>query len=375
MTEMIEKYLYILLHTHDEVIVPDLGAFLATYSSSQVQSSQIKPPHKKIVFYPQLDFDKNDLLKNTLMSEEDLSESEFESLLEHFLSEIEQNMVFESKSALKELGTLTRKPNGELQFEQSQDSNLLSDSFGLPNLNFTPIATSSEKQETVTPLNTAKTTSQDKSNSDNHTKEKNTMDANYYKNPEQEEEKEDKKSLLIWLLMIPLLFFFVLLLYFVFQKDKFEDFKSYITGKNTELVDDTQDTPVIIEELVTTDTNDDEVEVVEEEADTSEVVVEEEHDIPIKVEEREAITVSGDGILTQKTGRYYIIVGGFGDTDKARRFRQALASHGYKVSFIPHNKRSDYYRVALTDFANEREAYNKRSQLRANYPNAWVIKY
>lgn len=371
---MIEKYLYILLQNHDEVIVPNLGAFLATYSSSQIQSSKIKPPHKKIVFYPQLNFDKNNLLKETLIHEEDLSEKEFENILEHFLTEIEQNITFIFKANLEKLGTLTRKPNGELHFEQAEDSNLLSDSFGLPNLDFKPIASRTDdiedkKEKIIVPINTESKANQDKTNSENSNKEKNTMNSDYnYTDPE--EESDDKNSPIIWLIIIPLAFILIFLVYLFFQKDKFEDFKSYITGGDQ--ITQVEDSILQVTEEQIPDTT--KIEIIEDTTEV-EVVEEEEETIPIKVEKREPITVSGDGVLTERTGRYYIIVGGFGNMNTAKKFRQALANHGYKVSFVPHNKRDDYFRVALIDFASEREAYNKRNELRINYPSAWVIKY
>ena len=367
---MIEKYLYILLQHYDEVIVPNLGAFLATYSSSQIQSSKIKPPHKKIVFYPQLNFDKSGLLKKTIIYEENLTEGEFDVILEHFLNEIEENITFKFKAHLDKLGMLTRKPNGELQFEQSDEGNLLVDSFGLPDLDAKPINPNTTKNDSEKKSEKKEEPSTNLKKS----KKENTMNSDYnYTNPE--EDSDDKNSLLLWLIVIPLAFLFLFLVYFFFfQKEKLEDFKSYITGENENQITQIEEEviPVILEEEQAIDTL-----IVEK--DTTKVeeaeVVEEEETIPIKVEKRDPIVVSGDGVLTEKTNRYYIIVGGFGNMNTAKKFRQTLASHGYKVSFIPHYKRDDYYRVALIDFESEREAYNKRNQLLANYPKAWVIKY
>jgi hypothetical protein len=370
---MIEKYLYILLQHYDEVIIPNLGAFLATYSSSQIQSSKIKPPHKKIVFYPQLNFDKSALLKKTIVYEEDITEGEFDVILEHFLNEIEENITFKFKAHLDKIGTLTRKPNGDLHFEQSDESNLLVESFGLPNLDAKPInpnATSGDSEK--------KTIKKEEPTTkfENSKKEEKTMNSDYnYTNPEEDE--GDKNSLLVWLIIIPLAFILIFLVYFyAFQKDKLEDFKSYITGEDGDQI--TQVEEEIIPEVI--EEEEQPIDTIKIEKDTAKVeevaeVIEEEETIPIKVEKRDPIIVSGDGVLTEKTNRYYIIVGGFGNMDTAKKFRQTLASHGYKVSFIPHYKRDDYYRVALVDFESEREAYNKRSQLRVNYPNAWVIKY
>lgn len=77
--------------------------------------------------------------------------------------------------------------------------------------------------------------------------------------------------------------------------------------------------------------------------------------------------VSGSGLKD-----YSVVCGSFGLKANAEGLQQTLKKKGYdaQVAFNPANK---MYRVIASTFADRGEAVRSRDELRATYPDAWLL--
>lgn len=135
----VEQVILNLLFKHDCVIVPDFGGFVAKRKSAQFDAINacINPPSKQILFNVQLT--QNDgLLINAFGQENGLayyqSHHEVEASTQRWKHEINEGRVL----TIRELGTFKKDTEGNIQFEQSEQFNLLLSSFGLSSITFVP---------------------------------------------------------------------------------------------------------------------------------------------------------------------------------------------------------------------------------------------
>ena len=80
-------------------------------------------------------------------------------------------------------------------------------------------------------------------------------------------------------------------------------------------------------------------------------------------------------IITERTGRYYVVVGSFVDGDLANDYGNDLAAKGSGIMILsPPDK--GFYRVALSDYSSWTEAQTNANGLKGDYgENVWVLKY
>ena len=136
---MIEKYISELLYSHDCVIVPNLGGFLASNQNASVSASTqtIFPPFRKLAFNIYLR--RNDgLLANHLVSFENMTYSEAMNEIEKFVSLCLETIDSGRKMALANIGTLCYDGERNIQFEANRQANHLLDSFGMQPVHFSP---------------------------------------------------------------------------------------------------------------------------------------------------------------------------------------------------------------------------------------------
>ena len=119
---MLEKYIKQLLNENDEVVVPKLGTFVAGYAGSEISGIRVAPPSKKIHFYEKLKSDKNELLRKRVTEAEGISIFDFQSELEKMTTRIEDELRNSGSSTINHLGTIKKKPDGSLEFEQDDEN-------------------------------------------------------------------------------------------------------------------------------------------------------------------------------------------------------------------------------------------------------------
>lgn len=145
------------------------------------------------------------------------------------------------------------------------------------------------------------------------------------------------------------------------------------------LYDDTSSTVPEVEETVA---------VVEEstieETDPLEVAAETEVLEPV---EEEAYNTSAESvpnqvdagtitILSLKTGKSYVVIGSFFDEDIANDYAQKLADQGSSPYVIPPFNNSRYYRIAIAEFDNFKDANNSVATFTEQYgKEAWPLRY
>ena len=143
-----------LLQLHDCVIFPNLGGFVAQYSSANFdeKKSVLSPPHKQILFNKNL-VNNDGLLVNAFAQKNNISyENAIESISD-ILQEINKNLKTQNQHDFQGIGILYNN-EGVLNFKQ-KSNNLLSSSYGLMPLNIDEFKMSN-KSEKVIDLNSSK---------------------------------------------------------------------------------------------------------------------------------------------------------------------------------------------------------------------------
>lgn len=81
-------------------------------------------------------------------------------------------------------------------------------------------------------------------------------------------------------------------------------------------------------------------------------------------------------VLSERTGRSYVIIASFFDEDMATDYSEELASNGVGTSIIPPFKDSKFYRVAIAEFASYGEAAGALGQFKGTYGDGvWALRY
>lgn len=85
------------------------------------------------------------------------------------------------------------------------------------------------------------------------------------------------------------------------------------------------------------------------------------------VRQENLTVVNGAGLKA-----YSVVVGSFGVKANAEGLQRTLNNAGYQAQIAFNNARN-MYRVVATTFASKADAVNSRNQLRATYPDAWLL--
>jgi len=87
----------------------------------------------------------------------------------------------------------------------------------------------------------------------------------------------------------------------------------------------------------------------------------------VSVRQESVTLVSGSGLKD-----FSVIVGSFGLISNAEGLQQRLKAAGYDAQIVK-NEDKNMYRVVASSFAGKADAVNSRDQLRATYPDAWLL--
>ena len=89
----------------------------------------------------------------------------------------------------------------------------------------------------------------------------------------------------------------------------------------------------------------------------------------VQVRQERVSVVSGAGLQS-----YSVVVGSFSVIANAEGLQQKLRSQGYNAQIVKNEERN-MYRVVASTFANKGDAVRSRDNLRASYPDAWLLFY
>ena len=87
----------------------------------------------------------------------------------------------------------------------------------------------------------------------------------------------------------------------------------------------------------------------------------------VSVRQESVTLVNGSGLKD-----FSVIVGSFGLVSNAEGLQQRLKEAGYDAQIVK-NEEKNMYRVVASTFAGKADAVNSRDQLRATYPDAWLL--
>lgn len=128
----ISQYIRDLLFTHDRVILSDFGAFVAKYRPAKIdeKTNTMTPPGKDIVFDPTITKD-GGLLRDHMMKHEGISSDDAEKQIMEYVKTVKSKLNAGKKVNFAELGSFIKLKNDKLFFTYEPGENLLTDSFGL----------------------------------------------------------------------------------------------------------------------------------------------------------------------------------------------------------------------------------------------------
>lgn len=135
----VAKHISRLLYSHDCVIIPGLGGFVANSKAAEldVDKNIFLPPSKEIGFNRSLTHN-DGLLITTLAQREKMSYHEAKSEVEQFAKRILKMTAQGETFVVDTVGELKQDTLGHLQFIANKSESFLSDAFGLTSFHFSP---------------------------------------------------------------------------------------------------------------------------------------------------------------------------------------------------------------------------------------------
>ncbi|MDE6271703.1 MAG: hypothetical protein K2M31_01690 [Muribaculaceae bacterium] len=122
-----------LLHRHDCVILPGIGAFVAEHESASIDyvNGRIFPPSTTVSFNDAIIHD-DGMIVNSIARAEQIKYEEAEIILNQYLSEISADLLRDNEAQLGKLGRLVKNENDTLQFIPRMSESQLQITSGTP---------------------------------------------------------------------------------------------------------------------------------------------------------------------------------------------------------------------------------------------------
>ncbi len=135
----VEHHISNLLYTHECVIIPEFGAFVASSVSAQIDKDKniLSPPSKEIGFNRSLSHN-DGLLVSTYAKEVSISYEEGKKEIERFRNQLIEDIENGKEFEIEKVGSLKLDSIGNVQFTPLKSENYMADSFGLSSFHFTP---------------------------------------------------------------------------------------------------------------------------------------------------------------------------------------------------------------------------------------------
>jgi len=139
MTLDIGSYINKLLYQHDSVVIPGLGALVASYKPSHIDHVQglLHPPSKLLAFDQNL-LENDDILINFVHQYNQLPKEEAAELVATFVEQVMTALEKREIVVFENVGRLYKDYEQKLQFLQDH-TNFNTQTFGLPSIQFYPI--------------------------------------------------------------------------------------------------------------------------------------------------------------------------------------------------------------------------------------------
>jgi len=373
-----------LLSEEEMVYVAGLGGFISKQIPSRLDTATniLHPPSKEVAFNDRL-VAADTKLSELIAQKENCSIEEANEHIHTFVGNIKKEINDHQKFHLEGIGTLFLE-EGELVFKDKLASSVDAENFGLPSILIKHVQ--SDKQQKLF----------------NKPKDRNSMStldlqsvpdpASPGDNPTQNThgKKPEAPSSLTWLYVLTPIVLVGLFGVFLGITD---DGKKMLASMHVIH-------PHVESDTATTEPN--ETEGASEQATVTEETpaVTESFDNSVPVEEtlkkseaekfgeetvkskQESISKSPDvkystaNIIQGKSGRYFVIVGGFSKKHNAVRLREKLVDEGMESKILAPIEGDGLFRVSVADFDSKETAIKKAIELKGNYgENIWVKAY
>lgn len=351
----IDHYIEQLSLTEDCFTIFGLGGFICNNSGAQVHPVTHKfiPPTRKIAFNSFL-VNRDLKLENLIMQSEGISADKANTIIQQYVVSIFEKLSSSNSFEIKNFGRIYKNFSGTIEFEQNIASNLLDDSFGLPDLFLKPIERENMRNRP--------------------SQNKNKQEGNA------ESKKQNRKYAMA---LLPLAFIFGIGAVLYSTQDQDNSIAKLLSISSISGLMDTSSSSIsaLKEGSVTPVSNEEfSVEVAEESTvDRGENMVAEEEvisetatdfDQPVS----ETPEVSTEAPAFTNEGNYTIVIGAFSQKDNADKLYNQLSSDQIQVSIIEPANNSSYYKIAVGSFSNLEAAVQDLDNIRSQYgAGAWVM--
>ncbi|MBJ6117921.1 SPOR domain-containing protein [Pontibacter sp. BT310] len=374
---MVAKHIKSLLYEHDCVIIPGFGGLITRYVPAVVHPVKhtITPPSKRVAFNEKLVLT-DGLLINTIAYYNGITAVEAQQMVAAFVTQANNQLKTDNRFELSDIGIFRYNAAHRLEFEYKAGDNLLEASFGLPEISARPV----RAEESVVLRSLQNKRAQDIPQ--NGTKFKRRLRRVY----------STAAGLIIAGLTGSALYLLSLQTeYNLSSLNPLAQFNNATINNQATASDYTADyVPVTEEERLATYQNlllnagiatDLEADFI---ASTSEIndstwqhesaaLAETTEGVADQVVEEEAI-VEPVLTITEKTGRFYIITGGYSRLQNAETGRDDVRENGHDGKVLTPLRGSRLFRVSAADFATAEEAQAAMNEYRKTYGNSiWVL--
>ncbi|MDX8341602.1 SPOR domain-containing protein [Draconibacterium sp. IB214405] len=369
------KEIYTLLLQHDIVIIPGLGAFVSEYQPAEISenSDEIKPPSKTVSFNPQLK--NNDGLLVGHIAEK-LHIAHFEALVR--IEKEREDILFKldkgQKVEFEGVGTFLYDKEGKIEFQASEEENMLLDSFGLEPMSMrepepepepevipeeapAPVvepeiteAAELNEEPQETQQEEEKHVEEEIKEEETTTEEPKIEESQPTPPPVKEEEKKKSKAWLLLLILIPL----IAVAGFIFYKGYYKADSELITPEYTQQ-EITEEPAQIIPDTINTDSL--EINV----ADTL-LATDSVENIPVEEEE-----------VAEPSVKYYLVGGSFSVKENADTYLQELQQKGYDAFHV--GKKGRFFIVGIASYNTFSEADSAKTKYMEDNPGSEVWVY
>ncbi|TAF63125.1 MAG: hypothetical protein EAZ55_14470 [Cytophagales bacterium] len=359
--ELIEKYIYEWLISHDNILVPELGYFESHYKGSVIHPGihHFVPPNKDIYFQPSAGYN-DGVLEAFVAEKENISIENAQEKIQKYVTAVKIELGIQKKYAIDKIGILTLNIQGVVEFKPDDGSNFLEESYGLPNLFYKPVEkTETEQEPDYEPVFEKNTTTNDTNNDNDYLEE-------IRRNP----------AFSRYVIGAVLLVALVGGSWYAYQNNLFASFSNSTEQK---VENKKQENKESKEENKSTQENQKE----ENKATKNQKEEAELPEIPTNISQSDLqnfahnpkAPANATQVLVKKpVMRYFVVVASFDDTANAYSFYNNINSKGFKTVKIVN--KDNKFRICSADFATKNDADEYSNALKKqNNISSWVLKY
>lgn len=349
----LSRYIYELLHSHECVVVPELGGFIMRKKNAVVYVAQnlFAPPSKYLHFNSQLTHN-DGLLAHHISKESGVSYEKALEEIHEAVSDILYQLYKGESVVFDKIGVISNR-NGFMKFEPSSEQNIQDESYGLNSFIMPMLQTERRRTRPVVA----------------------------YK----ERKKRERKFVKSYQVAAVIAFLLLGIGSYFLQTDHVQDYvKGSFYPQISLLVKDffaDKDTPTSVDEIISPEIQpsvseqEEEMEMTPEESPSiSEETLNEE---VIEIESVVTPAVLENNLMQVPVyGQYYIIIGAFQKPELAERLCKRMKEEGYGTAAILDIPSSHLRRVALQSFDNLASAQESLRNVKQNIQeDAWVLKW